>query len=114
LKSGNEIESFITEKTGTFISEALSIKGPSRLWWTADKISEIAPYPFVVPVESRDYIWYAVEFRPFGKWCFEQYTSPKTGKGFLIDIPVRGRRDLLGRVMATGCISTYSREARDV
>ena len=112
LKSWNEIQGFVVSKTGTLICEQLSIKGPSRLWWTADNIPEISPFPYATS-NNRTRICYEAEFRPFGKWCFQQYTSPSTGKAFLVDLPATQRRNIWRQVLGAGCISTYSREASE-
>jgi len=111
LKAWDEVEGFLHNGKGTFIAESLSLKGPSRLWWTTDKISQINPFPFVSS-EKRDRVCYEMEFRPFGNWCFHTYTSPRSGRAFLVEIPVEETRELWKTVTTSGCISTYSRKAR--
>jgi hypothetical protein len=111
LKTWNDVESCLADKTATFVVESLSMKGPSRLWWTPDRISEISPFPFVSS-DNRDRLCYEMEFRPFGNWCFHRYTSPRSGKAFLVEIPVEQSKEIWKRVTTAGCISTYSRKAR--
>ena len=111
LKAWSEVESFLQHARGTFIAESLSLKGPSRLWWTSDKVSQINPFAFVSS-DKRDRMCYEIEFRPFGNWCFHTYTSPRSGRAFLIEMPVEQTREIWEKVTTSGCISTYSRKAR--
>lgn len=111
LKTWNDIETSLADRTGTFVVESLSMKGPSRLWWTPDTISEFSPFPFVSS-DNQDRSCYEMEFRPFGNWCFYRYTSPRSGKAYLVEIPVEQSQEIWKRVKTARYISTYSRKAR--
>ena len=111
LKTWIKVQGFAAGNTGTFIAETLSMKCPSRLWWTTDKISENSPFPYASS-GNRHRICYEMEFRPFGNWCFHHYTSPVTGKAFLLDLPIDEKKAIWNRVVASGCVSTYLRKAR--
>jgi len=69
---------------GTLLCESQSFKGPSRLWWTADCVAELSPFPFVRS-DDKEHIWFEPKFRAFGKWCFETYTNPASGRALLVE-----------------------------
>ena len=70
----------IDRNLGTLICERDHSKAPTRWWWTRDDIYRIAPFPFG---DSFSMSFYG-EFLPFRKWCFEEYTSPQTGRAVLV------------------------------
>lgn len=110
LKSWSEVEELVRGNAGTFIAEYLSMKGPTRLWWTEDRICETTPYKYVSS-ENREHICYEMEFRPFGNWCFRKYTSHVSGKAYLLGLPEDQKKTIWKRIVVLDCVSTYSRKA---
>jgi hypothetical protein len=64
---------------GTLIVERLSLKGPARLWWTADSIYELCPHPLV----ERLTMFNDPEFEAAAEWLTLRYTGVD-GRGFLV------------------------------
>ncbi len=83
----------LDEKHGTVIEEWLSEAGPARRWWTADDVAGIGPGP--VPEERLDALGHKMRFDAFCSWCYENYTSDKSGQALLLSssyIPEMRRR----------------------
>jgi hypothetical protein len=68
---------------GTLLCECLS-SGPSRFWWTPDRVAELSPFPFLRS-SDKEHIWLEPKFRAFGQWCFETYTNPASGSALLVE-----------------------------
>jgi hypothetical protein len=70
----------IKDGHGTLIVERFSFKGPIRMWWTADNVYELCPYPLV------DWLTIAndTDFDAVRNWCHERYTSA-TASALLVD-----------------------------
>jgi hypothetical protein len=75
----------LDEARGTAIVERYSLGGPVYLWWTSENVYHFCPYPAVD--------WWALHdasFLPFAEWYHEQYTSPKSGRAFLVGLSPKG------------------------
>jgi hypothetical protein len=66
-------------KHGTLIVEGDPRKGPN-LWWTADNIRAVSPYPCSDSLGT----FFERSYKPFRKWCRERYTNPVTGTALLV------------------------------
>ena len=108
--SWEEAEHHVSGKQGTLICETLSMKGPSRLWWTPDFVPDVSPFPYVRS-KDKEHICFEKEFAAFGKRCFERYTSPTCGKAVLVGQPKMDRQDSWQQVGRLGYIATYWRDA---
>jgi hypothetical protein len=70
----------IKDGHGTMIVERFSPKGPIRMWWTADNVYELCPYPLVDWLTmARD-----MDFDAARDWCHERYTSA-TASALLVE-----------------------------
>lgn len=71
---------------GTLILEFPTIGwGISRAWWTPDNVALIGPCTPPDEKERRelkDFIFYGLH--EWDRWCFNNYTSPDTGRAFLV------------------------------
>lgn len=75
----------LDETRGTAIVERCAFKGPVYLWWTPENVYDACPYPTVDWMTLHE-----VSFLPFAEWCRERYTSPKSGRAFLVAPSPRG------------------------
>src|SRR5215472_4222355 len=70
----------INNDHGTLLVERFSFKGPVRMWWTADNIYQVCPYPLVD--------WFTMTMEPsfdaVRDWCHERYTS-NAGSALLVN-----------------------------
>jgi len=69
----------LDETRGTAIIERYSFKGPVYLWWTPENLYEACPYPTVDWMTLHE-----ESFLLFAEWCRERYTSPNSGRAFLV------------------------------
>jgi len=69
----------LDDARGTAIVERYSLNGLVYLWWTSENVYDLCPYPTVDWWALRD-----TSFLPFAEWCREHYTSPNSGRAFLI------------------------------
>lgn len=80
---------------GTLIVERFSFKGPIRMWWTADNIYDLCPYPLA----DWATMVYDTDYDAVRDWCHERYTSA-TASALLVDgskeqwRTIRGHRPL--------------------
>jgi hypothetical protein len=72
----------LDEKRGTLIVEALSPKGPTRWWWTADDIASESQYLFPKTVVEA-LTDFDGSFNSACLWCHEKYTG-SDGKALLV------------------------------
>lgn len=68
---------------GCLISDHLSIKGPVRLWWTAEDVAAITPHACFFEElpdneESLD--------SEFDVWCRSRYTNAESGTALLVEL----------------------------
>lgn len=76
----------ISEEGGTFIIEKPTLGWNfTHAWWTPDDLLALSPYP--VPTED-EYDNSAKEMKclNWDAWCWDNYTSPETGRAFLIRV----------------------------
>lgn len=88
-------------KEGTLICELLWLNGPPRLWSTPDVLANLAPFPFVHSADKNKHC-FAQEFQAFGKWCFENYTHPTSGRAVLVELPAMKPRQFWKQVEDAG------------
>jgi hypothetical protein len=105
LMTWKELELAIERKEGTFIGEYLSVKGPFRLWWTAEDISALSPYKFD---RGHHFAWFEPEFAPFFQWCRARFTDPRSGTAKLVSIPEEKRTGLREHMSGVPFVSTCS------
>jgi hypothetical protein len=86
-----EAEQHAIAKEGTLICEILWLNGGSRLWWTSEILAEHTSLTYFRPGD-KDRSAFDKEFEAFGKWCFENYTNPSSGRAVLVEIPKGSRR----------------------
>jgi hypothetical protein len=58
---------------------------PVRIWWTSDKVLDLAPVP---PPAQEDLDIFGL--RPphgFVVWCFDRYLEPTQGRAVLTEVP---------------------------
>jgi len=68
--------------TGTILLDVYG--GNTRAWWTTDDVIGGAP---CAPPENSTVAFYNKEPpHPFEVWCFENYTSPDTGRALLFGV----------------------------
>src|ERR1700733_9146153 len=67
---------------GSFIGEQLTHKGPYRLWWTSEDISQLSPHPCCF--EEYPDFW-DPEHGRFNEWCRSRLTDPASGAALLVD-----------------------------
>jgi hypothetical protein len=90
LMTWEDAETRIDNREGTIVGEYLSIKGPYRLWWTSENISELSP---VACSGNEDHDWLDPQYAPFFEWCWNRYTNPENGIAVLVQL--RGNRRVL-------------------
>ena len=80
---------------GTLIREwKRMFKGPVRWWWTSDDLYKECPHAAVDHLT----LWQDDGYRAFIEWCWSHYTSPASGKAFLVQLPhSRGRSSSTSR-----------------
>lgn len=79
---------------GTLIMEVNPFSlAPLRLWWTGDKLLELAPvappsycYPSVDPPDDCDT---GIEVHPFVTWCANEYLDAERGRAQLTDFELK-------------------------
>ena len=84
-----EAEHHVTAKEGTLICEILWMNGGSRLWWTPEILANQTQFNYFRPGDRSPF---DKEFEAFGKWCFENYTNPESGRAVIVEIPIGSRR----------------------
>ncbi len=72
---------------GTVIVERDSFKS-SQAWWTSDAVRNLSPYA----IQDWFEVIQSKKMDPFSSWCFSQYTSPETGRAFLISSPTKEKK----------------------
>jgi len=95
-----EAEQHAIAKEGTLISEMLFIR-PSRLWWTPEILADQTPFTYFRPGD-KDRTPFDKEFEAFGKWCFENYTNPSSGRAVLVEIPKGSTRRFWKKINEAG------------
>jgi hypothetical protein len=75
-----EVAQHLRAGSGTLIIEQ-GLKQRSRLWWTPDDISSLAPLQ-VPEFDEIDFLPSDIP-KPFVSWCYERYLSPVTGTAAL-------------------------------
>jgi hypothetical protein len=83
LFSWDEACSRVERGNGYLISDHFSIKGPIRLWWTAEDVLAVSPYPYILE-ESPELI--ASPNAEFIAWCRCRYTNPQSGAAVLVEL----------------------------
>jgi len=99
----DEAKRAAAQQTGTLLCETLSIKGPSRLWWTSGIIAEITPFPFAKPSDN-EFAFFEKEFIPFANWCREKYTDPVSGTAKLVVQPGSDKKAFWREARQSGLI----------
>jgi len=100
-----EFKEATEDGSGTIIGESLSPKGPSRIWWTTENIPASSPHKWN---REKHLAWPEPEFLPFFEWCYENFTSPKSGRAQLVVIPEIEGKDLLKNFTGVPFVSSYS------
>jgi hypothetical protein len=83
LVSWAEVRSHVESGHGCLISDHLSLKGPTRLWWTSDDVPAVSPCTYVV--EEPPGLLEAPNSE-FDAWCRSRYTNPQSGAGMLVEL----------------------------
>lgn len=68
------------QSNGTFIQEFVTVKVPSRLWWTPEDIETISPHACCF----NEHQWMADDCAAFCNWCYHRYTHPSSGTAFMV------------------------------
>lgn len=76
-------------EAGTLIGEYHSPKGPFRIWWTEESISECSPHPCCF--EELPWVFESTEFFD---WCAARYTDATTGTAVLIEVSDSDRDEM--------------------
>lgn len=105
LMDWQEFRQAMENGAGTAIGEFLSMKGPFRLWWTAEDVPAISPHKWQ---REQHVAWMEPEFLPFFKWCFARYTNPESGAARLVAVPEGERRQLKAMLNGSRFVSTCS------
>jgi len=105
LMTWQEFEQATKDDLGTVIGETLSLKGPFRIWWTTEDIPASSPHKWN---REKHLAWLEPEFLPFFEWCYENFTSPKSGRARLVVIPEEERKDLIKHLPAVPFVSSFS------
>ena len=72
-----------TRQKGTVIVE-VGNKSPTRFWWVLDDLLSRAPLS-APKFEQLNYCVYGgSDQHPFNRWCYDNYTSPLTGRAVLV------------------------------
>lgn len=101
----NEFQAAIVTGEGTFVTEILSVQGPSRLWWTPEDIPALSPHKWDC---GHEFGCFDPEFGPFSEWCYYNFTSPETGSARLIEVPVEQRRGLSQKLSTLRHVAIFS------
>ena len=100
-----DFEAANRENRGTAIGEALSRKGPFRLWWTPDDVPAVCPHK---PDRPRNFAVWEAEFAPFFRWCRTIYTDPDAGSAKLVIVPDAQRTQVANKLEGVRYVSTCS------
>ena len=104
-----EAKQHVIAKEGTLICEILWMNGGSRLWWTPEILADQTQFNYFRPGDRSPF---DKEFEAFGKWCFENYTNPDSGRAVIVEIPKGSRRLFWKQVNDAGYeyITTHYRD----
>ena len=75
----SEFVQALEKKCGTLIVEGDPFKAPN-FWWTAEDVCSVSPHPCCRNLRSL----FDQTHSPFRAWCHKRYTSPATGRAFLV------------------------------
>lgn len=100
-----EFTQVIATGAGTVIGEYLTIKGPFRLWWTAEDVPAISPHKWN---REKDAAVLEAEFVPFFEWCYARYTNSHSGAAQLIVVSEEERKQLGTMLEGARFVSTCS------
>src|SRR5882724_920690 len=93
-------------RPGTLLCEMLSTKGPTRIWWTPDAVTEISPF-LCLYSDDKERFCFEKQFAAFGEWSYARYTSGETGNAFLVEQPTAGRTAFWRDLKEIRHITTY-------
>jgi hypothetical protein len=100
-----EFESAVGNGERTAIAEYLSLKGPSRLWWTPEDIPAISPHN----CDRQHHVAFPEpEFAYFFDWCRAQFTNPQSGRTKLVLVPEEERPELKTKLDGARFVSICS------
>lgn len=92
-----EARSQIDNQHGTLIGESVA-HDAYRLWWTAEDIPAISPYPCCFEGNKPPEPW---EHIVFDDWCRSRFTNPASGTARLVDIQ-RADQEWLDYLLTAG------------